>query len=256
MSTVDDYLPRLQAIFLALFDWDTGLKMVYEVPEGAVSQPLSEEDSPSLFDLTSDYVIPRQGLCGHLVTICTKAHKVLGFPVSLSNAAYERQTFVFNVAFVFARDAELAAYEPLVRKTGRVLGALEVRSLRSIRRLVSMSEQQSSSLLSSSEKRIRMQSILEQLYEDLNSYSETRIQLDGIRALDLKLFPVFPNPPPVHDWDVPVLLVDLSTFSNDSWDLTLLRLIPFVDGTRSTKRIAEEADVHISLARECLQHLL
>jgi hypothetical protein len=145
-SQDSDYLPRLVSVFWAVFDPWSGLRMIYEVPEGAVSKPLSAS-GPSLFDLTADYVIPRQGLCGHLVTICTKAHKILGFPVSLSSAAYERQVFVFNVAFVFEREAELAAYEPLVRKTGRVLAALE----------------NSSSLLSSAEKRVRMYSILEQL---------------------------------------------------------------------------------------------
>lgn len=33
--------------------------------------------------------------------------------------------------------------------------------------------------------------VLEQLFEDLNSYSETSINLDGFNSLELKLFPYF-----------------------------------------------------------------
>lgn len=32
---------------------------------------------------------------------------------------------------------------------------------------------------------------MEQLFEDLNSYSETSINLDGFNSLELKLFPFF-----------------------------------------------------------------
>lgn len=112
-----------------MFDNTSGPQLQYEVPEDAVSRRDPENpDEPSLFELTaSDYVIPREGLCGHLVTICTKRHKVLGFPMALASPHYPRNIFLFNVSFVFDRDAELAAYEPLVRKTGRVLKALEVR---------------------------------------------------------------------------------------------------------------------------------
>jgi hypothetical protein len=33
--------------------------------------------------------------------------------------------------------------------------------------------------------------VLEQLFEDLNSYSETSIPLDGFNSLELKLFPFY-----------------------------------------------------------------
>lgn len=118
-------LPRLVAVFFSIFDNHSGPQLQYEVPEDTVSQ--RSPDEPSLFELTaSDYVIPKEGLCGHLVTICTKRHKVLGFPVAVASSTYDRNIFLFNVSFVFDRDAELAAYEPLVRKIGRVLRGLEV----------------------------------------------------------------------------------------------------------------------------------
>lgn len=45
-------------------------------------------------------------------------------------------------------------------------------------------------------------SILEQLYEDLNSYSETNIPVDRFNSIQLKIMPFYPNPPPVYDWQV------------------------------------------------------
>ncbi|WFD36020.1 hypothetical protein MCUN1_002891 [Malassezia cuniculi] len=75
-------------------------------------------------------------------------------------------------------------------------------------------------------------------------------------AINLKLFPNFPNPPQVRDWDVPVLTVDLASHITGSWDLTLVRLIPFIDGVSHTRRIAKLADADLELTRQCIQHLL
>jgi hypothetical protein len=36
-----------------------------------------------------------------------------------------------------------------------------------------------------------MPAVLEQIFEDLNSYSETSIPLDGFNSLELKLFPFY-----------------------------------------------------------------
>lgn len=71
--------------------------------------------------------LTQKPLCGHLVTVRTGASKVLGFPCLIEDEEkYERNIFMFNVCFVFSADAELAGYEPVVRKTGRVLKSMEV----------------------------------------------------------------------------------------------------------------------------------
>lgn len=66
--------------------------------------------------------------------------------------------------------------------------------------------------------------ILEQLYEDLNSYSETSIPIDDFNAIELKIFPFYPNPPPVRDWQVPLALINLSKRTEDNWDLTMKKV--------------------------------
>lgn len=74
------------------------------------------------------YVIPQAALCGHLITKSTRGNKILGFPVRIENEQkYARNAFIFNLCFVFERDAELSCFEPVVRKTARILRAMEVR---------------------------------------------------------------------------------------------------------------------------------
>ena len=80
------------------------------------------------FDDVSKYIIPASPLCGRLVVCNARQSKIIGFPSELSGN-YERNYFRFNVCFVFdgARSAELAPYEAVVRKVGRVLASCEVR---------------------------------------------------------------------------------------------------------------------------------
>jgi hypothetical protein len=53
-----------------------------------------------------------------------------------------------------------------------------------------------------------LSAVLEQLFEDLNSYSETSINLDGFNSLELKLFPYFRSSlsPSLHI-DLPSMLI-------------------------------------------------
>lgn len=116
--------------------------------------------------------------------------------------------------------------------------------------------------------------MLEQLFEDLNSYSETSIPLDGYNWLELKLFPYFrelppcpavcdvrqltlpANPPQVHDWDVPIPLVDFKSLQDANWDITAARVAPHINGINHAARIAQLADADPALVRETLRHLL
>ena len=66
--------------------------------------------------------------------------------------------------------------------------------------------------------------ILEQLYEDLNSYSETSIPIDQFNSIELKIFPFYPNPPPIKDWQVPLALIDLTSRIEPNWDLTIVKV--------------------------------
>jgi hypothetical protein len=170
----EQFLPRLVAVFWAVFHPTEGPKVVYQVPDGAVvpqaqaqpplvpprlssSRPASPRRAaapsaaapapPPLFDWAAlkDYLIPKEPLCGHLVTCLAsaaalepgtpthpgaygaQAFKVLAYPVLMHDEdKYARNTFIFNLAFVFDAKSDVRAYEPVVRKCARTLRYLEV----------------------------------------------------------------------------------------------------------------------------------
>lgn len=50
--------------------------------------------------------------------------------------------------------------------------------------------------------------------------------IDAFNTINLKLFPTYPNPPPVHDYEVPVCTVDLQKMVSVNWDLTIQKVNP------------------------------
>ncbi|KAJ7285989.1 nitrogen permease regulator 2-domain-containing protein [Mycena rebaudengoi] len=191
------------------------------------------------FDDISKYVIPQSQLCGRLVTCSTKRHRIIGFPVQLKGK-YQRNYLRYNLCFVFERGADLSCYEPIVRKVSRVLTACE----------------EESEFLSSPNTSPAIHAILEQLYEDLNSYSETSIPIDRFNSIELKIFPFYPNPQPVKDWTVPLALINLTKRIEDNWDLTMVKVCKFIDGVNHVSRIAYLADCDLALTRHAISHLL
>lgn len=110
--------------------------------------------------------------------------------------------------------------------------------------------------MSSPDTSTSIYAILEQLYEDLNSYSETSIPIDKFNSIELKIFPFYPNPPEVHDWEVPVALIGLKKRIEDNWDLTMAKICLYIDGVNHVNRIAELAECDLDLIREAIRHLL
>ncbi|KAG0326903.1 Nitrogen permease regulator 2 [Dissophora globulifera] len=420
--------PRLLSIFYCTFHPIQGPKVLYEVPEGSI---LSKTSPLVDFDSISEYLIPKVELCSKLVTILTPTCKVIGFPINLEHKKFQRNALMFNLAFVFDKDAETSSYEPVVRKMARVLKALEKESeflsrqtrlammgsgaltnphtissvplvpinshastavkaagptpvadvhtvgassapletasatalstdstdktsgstsLSAISNALAAQELSSngatqpaslppalpgtvstsqalpapnsilSSTLMSSPPSLSsgtitsaitgppssspftqskpvstsstaaagistngaasapssqrgmtslvsllqqehadgsgMQNLIEQLIEDLNSYCECQIPIDSANTINLKLFPTYPNPAPVYDYQVPISTVNLEALTDLSWDMTMQRIIGFINGVSSVKRIAQYADVETGLTRMCMQHLL
>ncbi|KAH0827157.1 nitrogen permease regulator 2-domain-containing protein [Lanmaoa asiatica] len=291
----ETFLPRIHSVFYAIFDVKTGPKIVFQVPEGLIApaapatslsvtsspkpsnatlaegeeQKLSRRSSSSLisaggqrpsslrhlpspqhrsssssrtlfnFNDISKYVIPPNPLCGRLVVCATGNYRIIGLPVSLAGK-YERYFFRFNLCFVFERSANLSCYEPIVRKVSRVLTACEEESM----------------FLSNPQTSLAMYAIIEQLYEDLNSYSETSIPIDDFNSIELKILPFYPNPPSVRDWHVPLALINLSKRIEDNWDLTMRKVCRYIDGVNHVSRIAQLADCDLELTRQAISHLL
>lgn len=280
MASTGSFFPHIESVFYAVFDVEQGPKIVHQVPEDLIStstttvsasttlspvspgQPsgtnsaslrsLNATQTPSPrkraassnrslfhFDDISKYVMPSSALCGRLVMCATRNHRIIGFPMNLWGA-YPRNEFRYNLCFVFERSADLSCYEPIVRKASRVLTACE----------------KESKYLSSPENSPAIHAILEQLYEDLNSYSETSIPMDRFNSIELKIFPFYPNPPPVKDYMVPLALINLTKRIEPNWDLTMVKVCQHIDGTNHVSRIARLADCDLDLTRQAIAHLL
>ena len=84
----------------------------------------------------------------------------------------------------------------------------------------------------------------------------TRCKTDDSNTLNLKLFPTRSPPPPIQIYHVPVSTVRFSSLQTNTWDLTVQRIIPFIDGINSVQKIAVLADTDLTLTRRALAHLL
>lgn len=102
----------------------------------------------------------------------------------------------------------------------------------------------------------KIYSLCEMLMEDLNNYAECMIPIDEVNTLNIKLFPTLANPAPVRAWHVPLFTVHIESLMDESWDLTMQRVVPFINGVNSVKKIATLADADLNLTRKCVRHLL
>ncbi|KAI9722142.1 MAG: Nitrogen permease regulator 2 [Chrysothrix sp. TS-e1954] len=107
------------------------------------------------------------------------------------------------------------------------------------------------------ERGSRVSALIEMLMQDLNSYGECLIPIDSSTTLDTKLFPTLHAPPPVKPEHVPLPAVrPLSRLTDSSWDMTLMQILPYIDGINSVSQIAQLADADLKLTRIAIAHLV
>ncbi len=240
--------PPILAIFYTKFHPTEGPKVVFDVPEGSITRSkegkAGKEDNASIldFDAISDFIIPRRELCDRVVTVCVGKHRIMGYPVYISHRKYERNALIFNFAFVFDAAANIGSYTSVVRKLGKLFRSLEVQS----EYLSSSAQDRGASIFN----------ITAQVLEDLNNYCECMIPIDDSNWINIKLFPTLPAPPPVYAFQVPLCTVQMEMLIDVNWDLTMQKIIPYIDGINSVKRISELADADFPLTRKCIEHLL
>lgn len=242
------------AIFYSVFHTTEGSKVLCQVPEGAISlskpdingnnnshssSALSEPLFP--FHCIKNYVIPKPALCNRLVSIKINEYRVMGYPVLINGEGYERNSFVFNFAFVFHARAEFAAYETSIRRLAKMFSALE---------------EQSRYLSNAAASLQTISNIIEQIYQDLNNFSECMIPVDESNSVNFKLFPLIPAPPEIESHHVPISTVQLDALKDENWDPTMEKIVPYINGINSVRRIADLADADYMLTKQCVQHLI
>ncbi|KAG7193017.1 Nitrogen permease regulator 2 [Scheffersomyces spartinae] len=101
-----------------------------------------------------------------------------------------------------------------------------------------------------------IESLINQIYQDLNTYSECCIPIDLANSVDIKLFPIFPPPVNIKAQHVPIATVKLNLLVDSTWDPTMVKILPYIDGINSIKRISELADADYILTKQCIQHFM
>ena len=155
--------------------------VVHQVPEGSITPSTSSslKVGPLLdFSLISDFLVPRQELCGQLLSLCTVDDlRVVGHPICIfDETKYRRNEFIFNFAVVVPDDCDWSSYQKLVKRVATHLRDAEKQSslLSDGESLFSERQSQGDDRERSTENS-RLKAICEMIFEDLNNYSECMI---------------------------------------------------------------------------------
>lgn len=226
---------------------------MHQVPEDSISTSKTVGSETLLsFSTISRFLIPRQSLCGNLVCLTppppssnAPACIVVSYPVCIKGEHYPRNEFIFNFGLVLSPPdtTDVPSYKSVVTKLAHLMRGLEEQG-----RFLSDDP--------SPPGTGKIYSLCEMLMEDLNNYAECMIPIDEVNTLNIKLFPTLPNPAPIRAWHVPLFTVRIESLMDENWDLTMQRVIPFINGVNSVKKIALLADADLKLTRKCIRHLL
>ncbi|XP_037274224.1 GATOR1 complex protein NPRL2-like isoform X1 [Rhipicephalus microplus] len=237
LGTVRD--SPIKCIFFCEFHPTAGPKIMYQVPVNYISE--------ETFSAISVYLIPKPELQHKLITVNMCEMKVIGYPVGIDSAEYDRNRLMFNLCFVCDAKMRTIQYEPIVRKLANYLTTLE----------------QETNFIRNDAKKCQLPEIMSKILHDLNIKRSCSIPINESTTIYLKVTTVHEAPRLVSDHDVPIFTAsrpactpsqwDLTT---QQWDITAMQILPFIDGFRHVAKIAVEADVEVSLVKECIRNML
>ncbi|CAK1553983.1 unnamed protein product [Leptosia nina] len=254
----------IRCIFLSEFHPVAGPKISCQFPEDYVSK--------EVFDSISTYIIPKPQIQKCTMTINSLGHKIIGYPIRIESSRYERNMYLFNVCFVCDSWSKTVQYEPVVKKLGEHLTLMEEET-----RFVSSGS-------------TKLPTLLAHLLHDLNTFRRATL-VEGDTVMHLKVLEVRKDPPPVHDYDVPVLIAsvglprpgrpprsrvapgaqsistsqdrldfdDEEPFEIDmdsEWDLTTRQLLPLINGYNHVSKLAADTNVEKTLVKSCVHNLV
>ena len=222
----------IRAVFLAQFHPDQGPMIRCQWPVDF----LSKEN----FDSVSSFIIPKNELQAHTITVNCLGYKISGYPTYLHDKKYRRNYLLFNLCIVSYPWSRTVQFEPVVRKLSQFFVNLEKESV-----LLSGSDDKEEDIL---------ERMLEQVYHDLNTESRCVVEC-GQNSLQLCVTASEAAPPAVCPHHVPILTRGAGP-GPEQWDLTTTQLLPHIDGFNHIAKIARLADVGTGLVRACVQNLV
>jgi hypothetical protein len=102
----------------------------------------------------------------------------------------------------------------------------------------------------------RLATLIDAVFAGLNNSGSVQLDVDDANVLALRLFPSYLEETTVLEHHVPVRIQPLEMLINKHWDLTLLRITPYINGIYHAKKIATEANVNLSLVLRSLALLV
>lgn len=247
----------LRAIFYARFHPRRGPAVIHQHPPESVIHPSGRANGLLNFSNITSYIIPSYELCNQPLSICTGGYRVLGYPVSLEDERYElteRNRFTFNVCFVLTEDP--TPWQQVVSKTASFFIALEESAG------ILQAEEQLHGLKWAGDDGYpaagvgKVYELLQSTFSQLNRYGETCVRVNDIHVLNLRLAASISTVRKVNEWEVPLLIRALPNDNEWTWDLALKQMLVHIDGVNHVQRIAELADVEVSLVAKVVQELL
>lgn len=248
------------------------------------------------FDSIKNYVIPKPQSRNRLMTFKSGLFRVVGYPVNIYGSQYARNSFSFNFCFVFPYDSDTIPYEDHVRRIGKMFRTLEEQSNLLSQKIEQDDSSIFFQKIESNKKQdilgeangylqevtdveglvkdldilneitpgvkkstiglTSIESLIQQIFQDLNNYSECQIPIDSANSVDIKLFPIFPPPPDINSYDVPRQTVKLESLVDLNWDPTMVKILPFINGINSVAKISKLLNLDFVLTKQCIQHLM
>ena len=226
----------LRAVLFCEFDNSVGRTLAFQEPAGFMT---ADE-----FDAISEFLIPKPQLCGRLLVLREEGRVVLCWPVCIEDPRYDRNALLFSLVFVLEPGAAGAPerFGHVLEKASRHLEVLE----------------KESRLLSGGSREV--QHMLPQLLHDLRKHGRCSVAVDASNTLELCLSQPMPRPAAAEqmcaqDHLAPVLVAVPDAALVRGWDLTLQKLLPHLDGTRTVASIAAAVGGDLPLVRRALDAL-
>ncbi|GMM32798.1 nitrogen permease regulating protein [Saccharomycopsis crataegensis] len=102
-----------------------------------------------------------------------------------------------------------------------------------------------------------IENLIQQIYQDLNNYSECSIKINAGNSIDIKLFPNIKLPDiNILPCDVPISTVNLDSLVDFYWDPNLLRMTQYINGVNNINKIAKLCNSDYDYTCLCIRHLM
>mmetsp|Transcript_2979 Transcript_2979/g.4359 ORF Transcript_2979/g.4359 Transcript_2979/m.4359 type:complete len:422 (+) Transcript_2979:19-1284(+) len=231
---------ELEAFCLCEFDNISGSVISFQYPEKKIDD--------KEFEPVSKFFITKMELCGRIVTCSTDQYFYLSIPQKINHKRYERNAFSFNFMFVFKKDPLGGPGELIVK---RVMTPI-------LKRLSSMflELEEKYQFLTNPETRDSLPSIIREVRESLNTRKEVNLKIKtGDTTLNQKRLD-WATQKEVAIYDVPLFNSKAIQLGEGRIDLTVEKVIPYINGVNCVRHIAMEAQVDEVYVIQAMQQLL